>query len=185
MGQRQQPDDAVSAVEPRSRLCRQRQRASLHAQPHHGQIAAINANLKGDYALATSINAATDPTMPANWIPLGTDGAGNVENSAQGFSGIFNGLGNTISISPSPPTPASQACLAIQRPDKQYRFDPRLGDSNYQSQGSSYAGGLVAVSSGSIANSYVTDSLSGQFSVGGLVGAESTAHPKLRFDGDS
>ena len=139
------------------------------------ELQAINANLKGDYALATSINAATDPTTPANWIPLGTDGAGNVENSAQGFSGIFNGLGNTISNFTFT-TSASYAGLFGNSSGtiSNIGLINAAVSSNYQSQGSSYAGGLAAVSSGSIANSYVTGSVTGQFSVGGLVGQEAT-----------
>ena len=65
-----------------------------------GAVQNINtssATLQGDYALAQPLNAATDPTTPANWIPIGTDGGdGNIGNSSNGFSGIFAGLGNTI-----------------------------------------------------------------------------------------
>ena len=57
------------------------------------QLQAINNNLAGDFALATSLNA----SGVTNWVPLGTDGAGNAINSGSGFSGIFDGLGNTIS----------------------------------------------------------------------------------------
>jgi filamentous hemagglutinin family protein len=53
----------------------------------------INDKLTGDFALANSLDASS----VANWIPLGTNGAGSVRNSGRGFAGIFEGLGNTIS----------------------------------------------------------------------------------------
>src|SRR6185312_3739397 len=62
-----------------------------------GQVQNINSGLSGHYALANSLDALTDPTTPATWIPIGTDGAGSVGNGGDGFSGTFNGLGNTIS----------------------------------------------------------------------------------------
>jgi hypothetical protein len=55
-------------------------------------VQAINANLTGNYALANSCNA----KHVTNWIPLGTDGMGNVLEG-DGFTGTFEGLGNTIS----------------------------------------------------------------------------------------
>ena len=54
------------------------------------QLQAINNNLSGDYALTTSLNAAG----VTNWI-AGTNGAGSL--LGHGFTGIFDGLGNTIS----------------------------------------------------------------------------------------
>ena len=62
-----------------------------------GDVQNVNSGLNGDYALATPLNAATDFTTPASWVPLGTDGSGNAQNAFNGFAGIFEGLGNTIS----------------------------------------------------------------------------------------
>lgn len=50
----------------------------------------INNNLSGSYALASPLDA-----TGVSWIPLGTDGAGNISGS--GFTGTFAGLGHTIS----------------------------------------------------------------------------------------
>jgi hypothetical protein len=66
-----------------------------------GEVQNVNAStttLAGDYALATSLNAATDPTMPASWVPLGTtlQQQGDQANPMS-FSGIFEGLGHTVS----------------------------------------------------------------------------------------
>jgi hypothetical protein len=54
-------------------------------------INAGEAALGGNYALAGTLNAST----AANWIPIGTDGAGNITGA--GFSGTLEGLGNVIS----------------------------------------------------------------------------------------
>ena len=136
------------------------------------QLQAINASsttLQGNYALANSLNAATDPTTPASWIPIGTDGAGNVGNSGNGFSGIFDGLGNTV------------ANLTINLPATNY-----VGLFGYSSgtvrnvgivggavSGNALAGGLVGYNiGGTITNAYATAAVSGNGNdVGGLVGA--------------
>ena len=47
----------------------------------------INDALNGNYALATPLDA----TGVANWTPIGTDGAGNVLNSGNGFDGTLRG----------------------------------------------------------------------------------------------
>ena len=72
-----------------------------------GQLQAINGDgtndsatdtaLSGLYALATPLNAATDPTTPSSWTPIGTDGLGNILNGGDGFYGGLEGLGNTVS----------------------------------------------------------------------------------------
>ncbi len=53
----------------------------------------INNNLNGDYALANAFDASS----VSNWVPLGVDSGGTIQNSGGGFNGIFEGLGNTIS----------------------------------------------------------------------------------------
>ena len=62
-----------------------------------GALQNVNNALSANYALATSLNAATDGTTPANWIPLGLNSAGSTQNSGNGFNGTFDGLGHTIS----------------------------------------------------------------------------------------
>ena len=57
----------------------------------------INSNnsavMGGNYALANSINASS----VAGWTPIGVNASGTVLNSGNGFTGVFEGLGNTIS----------------------------------------------------------------------------------------
>ncbi|HKD21268.1 MAG TPA: filamentous hemagglutinin N-terminal domain-containing protein, partial [Rhizomicrobium sp.] len=48
------------------------------------EFQAVNNNLSGNYALAQSLNF-----TQSSWIPLGTDGAGNLLNSSDGFTGTF------------------------------------------------------------------------------------------------
>jgi hypothetical protein len=63
-----------------------------------GQLQNINKNLGGSYALAQSIDASS----ASSWIPIGTDGDGNListpisDGSEYGFFGNFDGLGHTI-----------------------------------------------------------------------------------------
>ncbi len=93
----------------------------------------INTALGGNYALATSLNAATDPTTPANWIPLGTDGQGNVLNAAVTASPASStALATRSPISRSTPAcTITPACLAE-------RNDPR-----HRPIGGSVSGGLL------------------------------------------
>ena len=63
-----------------------------------GALQGLNSgDLSANYALATSLDAATDATMPASWTPLGVDAGGSGLNSGRGFAGVFEGLGHTIS----------------------------------------------------------------------------------------
>ena len=60
------------------------------------QLQAINAtgaSLTGHYALATPLDA----SGVSSWIPIGTNGSGGILNSGNGFNGVLQGLGNTIS----------------------------------------------------------------------------------------
>jgi len=128
------------------------------------QLQAINNNLAGDFALATSLNA----SGVTNWVPLGTDGAGNVINSGSGFSGIFDGLGNTLSN------------LTINLPSANYvgpfgyagtgSVIQNVGLVGGSVSGSGWVGGLVGENDGTVSTSYATGSLSGATRVGGLVG---------------
>ena len=69
----------------------------LQAINGDGQRHPTDAALYGYYALATPLDAATDPTTPSSWTPIGTDGLGNPLNGDDGFYGGFEGLGNTVS----------------------------------------------------------------------------------------
>ncbi len=51
----------------------------------------IDGNLSGNYALAKPLDA----TSVASWVPIGTNESGSMNGN--GFTGIFQGLGNTIS----------------------------------------------------------------------------------------
>ena len=118
--------------------------------------------LQGNYALANSLDA----SAVSNWIPIGTDGAGNIPGSEIGFSGTFAGLGNTISN------------LVINLPSVRY-----VGLFGYSSgtirdlgliggsvSGWFSVGGLVGSNSGTISNAYTTGAVMGGDYVGGLVG---------------
>jgi filamentous hemagglutinin family protein len=128
------------------------------------QLQAINNNLAGDFALATSLNA----SGVSNWVPLGTDGAGNVTNSGQGFTGIFDGLGNTISnLTISLPSTNDVGLFGYAGSGAVIRNVGLIGASV---AGAYNVGGLVGVNIGSINNSYATGSVGGSNYVGGLVG---------------
>ncbi len=64
----------------------------LYSMSDVGHINDSDTTLQGNYALAGSLDAST----VTGWIPLGTDGAGNLLNSGHGFTGSFTGLGHTI-----------------------------------------------------------------------------------------
>lgn len=130
-------------------------------------INANNSSLDGYYALAQSLNGDT----ASNWVPIGTDGAGNPNNSFNGFDGIFTGLGNTISN------------LVINNPS--VNFEGLFGDSSGTIRdvgavgglidGREYVGALVGANYGTIANAYATGPVSGTENAGGLVGFNSGA----------
>ena len=125
----------------------------------------INGNLSGFYALGSDIDA----SATAGW----NAGAGftPVGNGRTAFTGVFDGLGHTISN------------LTINRPTESHvgLFGYSAGGSvrNVGLEGSSVVGqvsvgGLVGYNSlGTVSNSYVTGSVSGgasSSSIGGLVG---------------
>jgi filamentous hemagglutinin family protein len=119
--------------------------------------------LARDDALANSLDA----SGTSSWVPIGTNGAGTVGNSGDGFTGVFAGLGNTISN------------LTIDLPSVSY-----VGLFGYSSgtirdigmvggsiSGDNGVGGLVGnVSRGIVEYAYATGPVSGVGEVGGLVG---------------
>jgi filamentous hemagglutinin family protein len=153
------------------------------------QVQNINANLNGDYALATPLNAQTT----ASWIPIGTDGAGNILNAnGLGFDGTFEGLGNTISH------------FSIDRPTTPYTGlfgysfgvirDVGMIDENVNgfwdvggiagfgyfviqsystgtvTGSSDSVGGISGFEAATVSDSYSTAAVTGRSDVGGLVG---------------
>jgi filamentous hemagglutinin family protein len=152
----------------------------LYSMSDVRNINATTASLSGYYALAVPLNA----SGVANWTPIGTDGAGNVLNSSNGFSGAFEGLGNTISnLTVNPASTnyiglfgvSSGAIRNVGLVNETVDFAASAGASPI------IAGGLAGVNmnSGTISGSYATGTLSGTGTVstpgfliamGGLVG---------------
>ena len=128
----------------------------------------MSGNLSGYYALGSNIDASTTSTWNAGlgFSPIG-DGNGNPQ-----FTGQFDGLGHTI------------ANLTINRPSQQFVGLFGFGSSSSSVSnvglmggsvsGSSYVGGLMGDTHGTVSNAYATGivsgSLSGDTFVGGLVG---------------
>jgi filamentous hemagglutinin family protein len=155
------------------------------------QVQAINASsttLGDDYALATSLNA----KPVSGWIPIGTNGANTVGNSGNGFSGIFEGLGNTISkltvdlssadyvglFGYSTGTIRDIGIVGGSMTGDYYvgglvgYGGVLIGDSDVKTMvsGSNLVGGLAGWSADSITNSYATATVSDTGTAGGLVG---------------
>ena len=130
-------------------------------------VQAVNSSLNGTYALATSLDA----TGTSGWVPLGTDGAGNAGNSGNGFAGIFEGLGHTISNLTVNIGANSYAGLFGYSSGTIRNVGVVAGTVS----GGSDFGGLVGEinSGGTITNSYATGSVSapGFGYAGGLVGS--------------
>ncbi len=135
-----------------------------------GGVQNINNGLNGDYALATSLNAATDTTTPASWTPIGTDGAGTVLNARNGFAGIFDGLGNTIS-NLTVDTGLHNYAGLFGYSSGTIRDIGLIGGSV---GGSFFVGALGGYNTGTISNSYATGAVGGTYYyAGGLVGGNS------------
>ena len=138
----------------------------------------INNNLSANYALGRDIDASgtTSWNSNAGFVPLGTDGAGNVWDGSAfsaygpqsiGFSGTFDGQSHTISG------------LTINRPGADFvglfGFSTggieNVGVVGGAVAGGNSVGGLVGWhKGGGISNVYATGSVSGISYVGGLIG---------------
>nr|WP_249139283.1 MBG domain-containing protein [Bradyrhizobium japonicum] len=125
----------------------------------------INNGLSSNYALANSLNA----TGVSSFVPIGTDSAGNIVNSGNGFTGNFNGLGNTISN------------LTINRSsvDNVGLFGVATGGSisslaltNVNVAGGNHTGALLGydISGTSLWGLSASGTVSGQYQTGGLIG---------------
>ena len=130
-----------------------------------------DASLQGNFALAHSVNA----SAISDWVPIGTDGQGNIENGGSGFAGTFAGLGNTI----------SNLNVDIGSNDYAGLFGFSSGTlrdvylHNETVLGGNNVGGLSGYSTGQIfnagvsGNSFNLDGIVGANYVGGLVGQSS------------
>ena len=138
-------------------------------------INATNSALGGSYALAQSLDA----TSTTGWVPIGTDGAGNIGNSGNGFAGTFAGLGNTISnLTINLPSAHNVGLFGYS--SGTIRDVGTIGGSF---SGYDYVGGLVGYNSGTVSNSHATVAVSSNTSAchcnggdgfaGGLVGYNS------------
>jgi filamentous hemagglutinin family protein len=132
------------------------------------QMQAINnssARLSANYALADSLDA----TAVTNWIPLGTNGSlggETVLNSGSGFTGAFEGLGNTVSnLTVSGKNYAG--LIGFSRGT--IRDIGIIGGT--ETSDNATAGGLVGANNGTVANAFSTANISGPSAVGGLVGS--------------
>src|SRR6185312_1899715 len=151
-----------------------------------GQVQNINNGLNGNYALANSLDA----IGVTGWIPLGTDGNGNVwdggsfsPSGTTGFAGTFNGLGNTISnltivsnqavVGLFGAVGASGIVENIGLVGGSVTGTAAGGSAGAQfGTGGANVGALVGYNQGTIANAYATTPVVGgnAENIGGLVG---------------
>ena len=127
-----------------------------------------DSGLQGHYALAGSLDA----SATTGWVPLGTDDAGNLRNSYNGFSGSFTGLGHTVSNLTVDTGSASFAGLFGYATGTLRD----IGVAGGSVSGSNEVGGLVGYSGGTISDAYATGTVKGYSyatNVGGLVGYDS------------
>ena len=128
-----------------------------------GAVQGINnsaTTLQDHYALATSLDAATDSTTPASWVPIG--------NGNALFTGSFEGLGHVISKLTIDEGLNSIVGLFGGLAYGTIRDVGLVGGSV---RGLGHVGDLAGYQfGGSIANVYATGAVSGQDFVGGLVG---------------
>jgi filamentous hemagglutinin family protein len=114
-------------------------------------IAGINSDsrLSGDYALADPVDLASY----GNWLPLGADASGTPLNSSHGFTGIFEGLGNTVS------NLSVDAALGgfFGYSAGTIRDIGIVGGTVTGTANQGYAGGLVAYSDGGLISGAFTD----------------------------
>ncbi len=125
-------------------------------------VQAINSGLTGNYALAVSLDASS----VSNWVPIGTDGAGDVDNGGAGFTGVFEGLGNTISnLNVNIASNAYAGLFGYS--GGTVRDIGLLGGST---TGGNNVGPLVGYNVGIVSGSWATGNADGNNYVGGLVG---------------
>jgi filamentous hemagglutinin family protein len=132
----------------------------------------INGNLSGDYVLGASIDA----TSTSGWnggtglAPIGSNSSGT---SATQFTGLFDGLGHTISNLTINSTNSNYVGLfgyvgsaGIVR-NAGLTGSGSISGAGITGSAAIYVGGLVGANYGTIANSYVAESVSGTGGTGG------------------
>jgi filamentous hemagglutinin family protein len=133
----------------------------LYSMSDVQNINAGSANLTGKYALAIPLNAAST----SNWTPIGGDVA--AFNPSSTFSGVFEGLGNTIS-NLTIDTGSNNFSGLFGSSSGTIRDIGMVGGSV---NGDRYVGGLIGeMLSGQVSDAYVTGAVSGVDSIGGLTG---------------
>jgi len=136
-----------------------------------------NATLGASYDLAANIDAtvtdgatfAAGMWTSSGFVPLGTDGAGNLQNGGNGFSGSLDGAGRTISGLTINRGSASDVGLFGYLGSS--ASISNVGLVNASVAGHDFVGGLVGENNGgAISISYAAGAVSGNNNVGGLVG---------------
>ena len=120
-------------------------------------------NLSGKYVLGSNIDASATTT----WNSNGSGGYYGFEPIAT-FTGIFDGLGHTITGLYIKRTSGSYVGLFGQTDSA--AIIRNVGLANVNITGTHNTGGLVGLNYGSITNSYTTGSVTGTEDSGGLVG---------------
>ena len=141
----------------------------LYSMADLENINASDATLSGKYALALPIDASTDPTMPVHWLPIGLASDGiDILNSGNGFSGTFEGLGNSVANLMIAPNAYAYGGL-FGFVNGRIRDFGVVGGSE---SGDNIAGGLTAASGTNsvLSSDYSSMSVSNGSELGGLVG---------------
>jgi filamentous hemagglutinin family protein len=128
---------------------------------------AVTANLTGHYALGGNIDASPTSTWNggAGFTPIG--------NSANAFTGVFDGLGHTISnLVINTPLVNDVGLFGMAGGNSALRNVGLIGGSV---TGMDNVGGLAGWNQGPISNSYATSAVTGHVNVGGLAGANSSS----------
>ncbi len=132
------------------------------------QLQAINNNLNGFYGLGAPLDA----SAVTNWVPLGVNATGVVQNGGLGFAGTFDGLGNTINNLNVSVVSAAYAGLFGYNSGTVKSVGVVGG--SVTGLGATYAGGVVAyntgIVNGVVATSPVNLSSSSGAWAGGLIG---------------
>ncbi len=133
-------------------------------------LQAINSGLTGRYALANAIDASAtyNWNAPKGFIPLGTDGNTNILNSGNGFTGTFDGLGNTINNLWSTPGGANYAGLFGYIGAAGAVRNVGLVDATVMA--SYQTGAIAGWNKGSISGVWASGQIHGAGTTGGLVG---------------
>jgi filamentous hemagglutinin family protein len=141
-----------------------------------------------NYTLAQNINASatgntSDIWSGATFIPVG--------NAANPFSGTFDGLGHSVSSLTIDLLPKQTYNLAAAQPVG--LFGSTSASSQIQNVGllsvlvTGYdkVGALIGENNGNVSNSYATGSVTGAFSVGGLIGFNNVGSVSSSYATDS